>query len=202
MCRDQGFTSIHLLDAHKLFHHSHFIHQYKSHIDCRNQNVLRRCNKGSVNRGSNTVNGWLDVYSGIATGVARGAVCHTWQQKICQKSRKRREKSWKIGKKSGKIGEKKEKSERNDKNREISFTLPLLTDRAGYAPGCLLYCLQLTPSPFSNTKGTILYLNFIPLQEWMWRQKNVPAFQLHIFVVARVFSHELTTACMPQSCIT
>ena len=39
----------------------------------------------------------------------------------------------KIGKKSGKIGGKEEKSGRKDKNREGSFTLPLLTDRAGYA---------------------------------------------------------------------
>ena len=39
----------------------------------------------------------------------------------------------KIGEKSGKIGEKEEKSRRKGQNREISFTLPLLNDRAGYA---------------------------------------------------------------------
>ena len=39
----------------------------------------------------------------------------------------------KIGKKRGKIGEKEEKSGRKGKNREGSFTLLLLTDRAGYA---------------------------------------------------------------------
>ena len=44
--------------------------------------------------------------------------------KICQKSGKNQEKS-----------EKKEKSGRKGKNREASFTLPLLTDKAGYAPG-------------------------------------------------------------------
>ena len=32
-----------------------------------------------------------------------------------------------------KLGKKEEKSGRNGKNREISVTLPLLTDRAGYA---------------------------------------------------------------------
>ena len=37
------------------------------------------------------------------------------------------------GKKPGKIGEKEEKSGRKGKNREGSFTLPILTDRAGYA---------------------------------------------------------------------
>ena len=35
--------------------------------------------------------------------------------------------------KSGKIGKKEEKSGRKVKNREVSFTLTLLTDRAGYA---------------------------------------------------------------------
>ena len=39
----------------------------------------------------------------------------------------------KEGKKSGKIGGKKEESGRKGKNQEGSFTLPLLTDRAGYA---------------------------------------------------------------------
>ena len=39
----------------------------------------------------------------------------------------------KVGKKREKIGEKEEKSGRKGKNREGSFTLPLLTDRAGYA---------------------------------------------------------------------
>ena len=61
---------------------------------------------------------WPSI-SGVATGVARGADCHPWQRKICQKS--------------GKIGEKEEKSGRKGKNREGSFTLPLLTDRSGYA---------------------------------------------------------------------
>ena len=46
--------------------------------------------------------------------------------KICQKSGKNQEKS-------GKIVKKEEKSGRKGKNREVSFTLPLLTDRAGYA---------------------------------------------------------------------
>ena len=38
-----------------------------------------------------------------------------------------------IGKKRGKSEKREEKSGRKDKNREGSFTFPLLTDRAGYA---------------------------------------------------------------------
>ena len=72
-------------------------------------------------------------HSGVATGVARGAECHPWQRKNCQKSGKIRKKSGNIGKSSGKIGKKEEKSGRKGKNREVSFTLPRLTDRAGYA---------------------------------------------------------------------
>ena len=52
---------------------------------------------------------------------------------------KNQEKTGKIqeksGKNSGKIGKKEEKSGRKGKNREVSFTLPLVTDRAGYATG-------------------------------------------------------------------
>ena len=56
--------------------------------------------------------------SGVATGGSRwGRVPQPWQWKICQKSGEKREK---IRKKEG-------------KNREGSFTLPLLTGRAGYA---------------------------------------------------------------------
>ena len=43
-------------------------------------------------------------------------------------------KNWeKEGKNQEKLGKKEEKSGRKGKNREGSFTLPLLTDRAGYA---------------------------------------------------------------------
>ena len=65
--------------------------------------------------------------SGVATGVARGAECQIG--KNWKKIKKNREKE----EKSGKNQEKEEKSGRNGNNREISFTLPLLTDRAGYA---------------------------------------------------------------------
>ena len=41
--------------------------------------------------------------------------------------------SEKFAKNRGKSGKKEEKSGRKSKNREVSFTLPLLTDRAGYA---------------------------------------------------------------------
>ena len=54
---------------------------------------------------------WLLVVdSGVATGVAREAECHPWQQKKCQKS--------------GKIWKKEEKSGRKGKNLKVSFTLP------------------------------------------------------------------------------
>ena len=58
------------------------------------------------------------MISSVATGVARGAEC---------------QKMPKIRKNSGKIGKKEEKSGRKVKNQEVSFTLTLLTDRAGYA---------------------------------------------------------------------
>ena len=47
-------------------------------------------------------------------------------EKNCQKSGKK-------GKNQEKSGKKEEKLGRKGKNREGSFTLPLLTDRAGYA---------------------------------------------------------------------
>ena len=52
-------------------------------------------------------------------------------------------KKWpKTGKKrenQEKSGKNQEKSGRKDKNREVSLTLPLLTDRAGYATDAVLY---------------------------------------------------------------
>ena len=68
-----------------------------------------------------------DQGSGVATGGARG-----------QSATPDREKSGKNRGKEGEIRknrEKEEKSGRKGKNREGSFTLPLLTDRAGYATG-------------------------------------------------------------------
>ena len=66
---------------------------------------------------------YIILSNGIATWGSRGAECHPWQRKICQKSGKNQEKSRK----------KEEKSGRKGKSREGSFTLPLLTDRTGYA---------------------------------------------------------------------
>ena len=60
--------------------------------------------------------------SGAATGVARGGRVPPMTAKVCQKSGKRE----KIRKKEEKLG-------RKVKNWEVSFTLPLLTDKAGYA---------------------------------------------------------------------
>ena len=49
----------------------------------------------------------------------------------------------KEGKKSGKIGKKEEESGRKGKHRDGSFTLPLLTDRAGYATSYQTMIIQL-----------------------------------------------------------
>ena len=64
--------------------------------------------------------------SGVATGGggARG-----------QSATPDSEKFAKDRKKEGKIGKKEEKSGKKGKSREGSFTLPFLTDRAGYASG-------------------------------------------------------------------
>ena len=69
---------------------------------------------------------WTHIGNSVTTGGSRGAEYHPWQLKICQKSGKRGKNYEKSGKKEDKLG-------RKDKNREGSFTLPLLTDRAGYA---------------------------------------------------------------------
>ena len=65
-----------------------------------------------------------DCDSGVATGGGKGG------RRVPPLTAK----NWpKIGKKRGEIGKKEEKSGRKGKNREVSFSLPLLTDRAGYA---------------------------------------------------------------------
>ena len=71
-----------------------------------------------------------DGGSGVATGVVRGGrVPPLTSKKKCQKSGKRAKKNQKkSGKNQKKLGKKR-------KNREVSFTLPLVTDRAGYATG-------------------------------------------------------------------
>ena len=69
-----------------------------------------------------------------------GAECPSWQLKICQNWERRENlgkrelgKRGKSQKKREKNQEKEEKSGRKGKNWEGSFTLPLLTERAGYA---------------------------------------------------------------------
>ena len=64
----------------------------------------------------------IEDLSGVANGVARGGRVPPLTVK-------------KLPKMGGKIRKKEEKSGRKDKNRDGSFTLPLLTDRAGYATG-------------------------------------------------------------------
>ena len=68
------------------------------------------------------------VSSGVATGGSRGQSVPLDSETIP----KNREKSEKIRKKE-------EKSGRKDKNQEGSFTLPLLTDRAGYAADSIIF---------------------------------------------------------------
>ena len=63
--------------------------------------------------------------SGVASTGVMGAECPPCKQKICQKIRKK-------SIKRGKIREKWKKSGRKGKNWAGSFTLPILTDRAGY----------------------------------------------------------------------
>ena len=72
---------------------------------------------------------WIVVCSGVATGGGggggyRGAECHSWQRKNCQKSEKKQEKREKIGKKRQKLG-------------RLSHFAPPPTDRAGYATSCV-----------------------------------------------------------------
>ena len=62
------------------------------------------------------------LYSGVATGGSRG-----------QSTTPDSEKFAKNLEKEGKNREREEESGRKGKNREGSFTLPFLTDRAGYA---------------------------------------------------------------------
>ena len=71
--------------------------------------------------------------SGYHRGGSMGASA-PWQQKICQQSGKGGGKSGKIG------GGEEEKTGRKVKNWEGSFTLPLLTDRAGYATAHYAFC--------------------------------------------------------------
>ena len=66
------------------------------------------------------------IHSGIAMGGQREHSATPDSEKKYAKIGEKREKS-------GKIGKKEEESGRKGKNREGSFTLPLLTDRAGYA---------------------------------------------------------------------
>ena len=66
------------------------------------------------------------IYSGVVTGGGQGGHSATPNSK---KFAKNREKEGKIRK----IGKKEEESGRKGKNREGSFTFPLLTDTAGYA---------------------------------------------------------------------
>ena len=65
------------------------------------------------------------INSGVDTGGgSRGQSATPDSEKFCQKSGKRGKNQEKIGKKRGRIG-------KRGKNRKGSFTLPLLTDRAG-----------------------------------------------------------------------
>ena len=65
--------------------------------------------------------------SGVATLGARSTECHLDSEKLA----KNQEKEGKIRKNRGK----KRKNREERQNREGSFSLPLLTDTAGYATG-------------------------------------------------------------------
>ena len=73
------------------------------------------------------------LFSGVASIGARGDRVPPLTVKIVSKKGKNWEKERKIGKNQ----EKEEKSGRKGQNRDGSFTLPLLTNRAGYATGAI-----------------------------------------------------------------
>ena len=66
------------------------------------------------------------LYSGVATGGSRGQSATPDSEKFAKNLEKE-------GKNQEKSGKREEESGRKGKNLEGSFTLPLLTDRAGYA---------------------------------------------------------------------
>ena len=83
--------------------------------------------------------------SGVATGVARGQSATPDSKKIA-KIGKKEEEIRKNREKIRKNREKKKNRGKKGKNREVSFTLPLLTDRAGYATAnCLLQTRSRVP---------------------------------------------------------
>ena len=93
------------------------------------------------------------LLSGVATGGASGGQSATPDSKKFAKNRE----------KEGKVREKEEKSGRKGKNREGSLTLPLLTDRAGYATGlphCALVSYEnhiMVPSEFGESTTTLIW---------------------------------------------
>ena len=93
------------------------VHKYWIILDCFGAPVARSIEHKYHIFGATLVH---QKCSGIATGGQGGAECHPWQQKNCQN----------LGKRGGKSGKK--RKNREGKNREGSFTLPLLTDRIGY----------------------------------------------------------------------
>ena len=74
------------------------------------------------------------LYSGVATGGSRGRVPPLTAKNL--------PKIWKKREKIRKNREREEESGRKGKNREGSFTLPLLTDRAGYDTNTRPYVLN------------------------------------------------------------
>ena len=83
--------------------------------------------------------------SGVASIGARGGRVPPWQRKNCQK-----------------LGKREEKSGRNGQNREGSFTLPLLTNRASYTtdykiPIKLSCTLQLRYCPVWSMLGVYVW---------------------------------------------
>ena len=82
--------------------------------------------------------------------------------------------------KSGKSGKKEEKSGRNGKNREIFFTLPLLTDRAGYATALTDNNSFLPKSPTSDALTTTLH-------EWYGHLEGRKSIAMALFDLSKAF---------------
>ena len=96
----------------------------------------------------------LSVYSGIVTGGQGGQSVLT--SLTAKENAKYQEKE---GENQEKVGKKGRNQEQKEKSGRFFFTLPLLTDRAGYATGGpLLIAMMCTPVMLSTADSNILYL--------------------------------------------
>ena len=101
------------------------------------------------------------VHSGVATGVARGQSATPDSEKIAKNWEKEGKNLEKLGGKSGKSGKRK-------KNREVSFTLPLLTERLAtllkvHSPIVNEICFIWKPGLEETVRSLKLKVNYGPI---------------------------------------